>query len=255
MQSVNFTDSKPLLGFGWAGWLASAVWLGVIVCLALGVDLQFQLMHAIYLIGDWPLLYWFVPRPFHSLSMGLVDPVFGFVPLAGLLVAARICHRRISAWLQWLAVAIALVGAAAWFDCLRFLSSVTGTLSDNFSAGYQAFTLLVASAFAWAMTRSHRVTVAFALTLPLPFARQYALNHGWATLNFHVRGVVDWSYWFDQPVFVFLTIVVPIRWAIVDRRRSRLFLNQCVACGYPRDGLDINSSCPECGVVGPTAAA
>jgi len=240
-------SQKPVFGFGWVGWSSIVVGALIVTALFLGVDLQFATLRAVYAVGDWPLVYWFVTRPFSSMSITLFDPLFGPFPLVGFLIACRVCSRRVPVWQQWLTVGVALWGSTAAFSMYPYTGAHWGMGNQVYIGVYEAFTLMLACLFSWIMFRDWRITLAFLLAIPLPLMRQYAWSRGWATPHFFSPRYTGWIFWFDQPVFIFLTLVVPIWWAVNDRRKCTDPDLACIACGYSREGLAGSTRCPECG--------
>ncbi len=238
---------KPLWHLGWVGWSGVIVGIFIFIALFLSVDLQYSLLKVIYFLGDWTLVYWFVMHPFAYMSITLFDPQFGPIPLIGLLIACRVCSRPVPAWQQWLATGVAVWGSTAAFFMYDSIGPIWGMGSQAFFILYPIATLGLACLFSWIMFRSWRVTLAFALAIPLPLLRHYAMSHGWAVFTLPVPQARNWSFWVDLPVFILLTVAAPIWWAVIDRGKYSSPDLACTFCGYSREGLKASARCPECG--------
>lgn len=250
---------KPLLGFGWAGYTASAILLAVIVPIVVGVDLRYELLKLIRAAFGDEAMMWFVTRlPF--LLFAIAGPTISVTTGVAVLIAARIAPYRISLVMQafvfTLCVAWVLITVAyfrtPWFERVGsyFFETTQFTL---YLSGYNILSIIgtvVASVLIVWITRSWIVAIGFLLAVSAQFIEAtWSLKSMMGTLpepmmlfTLFERGAYSvFSLAFD--IFTFGPLIL---WAVGERRKS-FPSHACQSCGYDLDGIATTAVCPECG--------
>jgi len=250
---------KPLLGFGWAGYAASVVLLALIVPIAVGVDLRYELLKLIRAAFGDQAMMWFVTRlPFALFTIS--DPTISVTTGVAVLIAARITPYRISLVNQafvlllcfaWVFISVAYF-RTPWVE--RVGSYFFETPQFNlYLSGYNILSIIgtvVASALIVWITRSWIVAIGFLLAASAQFVEAtWSLKSMAGTLPermilftlFEGGAYSVFSLAFDM--FIFGPLIL---WAVRERRKS-FPPHACQSCGYSLVGIPFESPCPECG--------
>jgi hypothetical protein len=234
--------SKPIWGFGWAGWLLLpvAVWLGWVFYS--GYDLRHQILAVITDRFGIQSTYWVVIKVVHQQSMMLELPGLGLWGLTYTLAAFHLQRRRNT----WIAVA-ALVVWAVLRPHVLFLSVVRpgvgppGWLQGLFTNPEFAVLLCFGAADAallWGLTRSWAVAAVTA-------GATVAATVGCGALE-SLGGPVARICAIAPPYVWHATVgTAALVWAVRARRRMWPE-GHCQGCGYDLHGIG-NAMCPECG--------
>lgn len=250
---------KPLLGFGWAGYTASAVLLALIVPVAAGVDLRYELLKLIqFTLGDEAMMFFVTRLPFPLFAIGF--PTISVVTGIGVLVARRVAPYRINVLTQLFSFALCVVWAivAVSYHASRPVvdlgTQIFGAPGRGYnmaghhlleSSGSIAFALLII----W-ISRSWIVVVG----LVLAFTAQLVTAYWSSNVQFGVlpEYVVAFRFfdhgaymWFGLAFDIF-TIGPLLLWAILERRKP-VPASACPGCAYDLAGLAPEAPCPECG--------
>lgn len=233
-----------LWGWSWRGWVALAVLGAMLVAMARGVDLRFQLQKMIMPLG-WGVQSWFAGRFLSDQYWIAWGAGFGLISLCWMLAAL---HSGPVRWRGW-----AYAGLAAWAvagPMVRFtlFSAMTspgawlarlvpnGSWPNGAFAISCAITHVPAVGLVWAATRSWRLAAALLLAsivLIVP------------TGHFSFTKFSN-----EQSMLVaagtnLVLAAIAFGWAIAARRRAWP-AHVCRGCGYDLRGIRADV-CPECG--------
>lgn len=250
---------KPLLGFGWAGYTASAILLAMIVAIAAGVDLRYELLKLIRAAFGDEVMTWFVLR-LHTFIGAIGYSTTSIITGIGLLVALRISPYRTNTILHLASFIICVIWAIVPIQFFRLTPVETvGEIifgKGQFGIPIAGFflleligTIIVAAAAIW-ITRSWTVLVGFLLAIATQIvASRWLINQPTITLPdsailFMLFDIEPYS-WFTL-AFDICTIGSLLLWAILERRKA-FPVHACKQCGYDLAGIPTESPCPECG--------
>lgn len=250
---------KPLLGFGWAGYLASAVLLALIIPVAAGVDLRYELLKLIqFTLGDEAMMF-FVSRLAFA-EFAITDPTISVITGTTVLIAARVAPYRSNPAYQLfvflLCIAWAFITVAyfrtkpiAWLGDSILGASQVGL---NFS-GYHILsiigTIFAGLLLVW-ISRSWMVAIGYLLALSAQFvSASWSISTLMGTLPeplilFKLFGRGDYSVF--SLAFDIFTIGPLLLWAILERRKPAPD-RACPGCAYDLAGIPEGAPCPECG--------
>lgn len=250
---------KPLIGFGWAGYTAMAVLLALVVPVAVGVDLRYELLKLIRAAFGDEAMMWFVTRlPF--LLFAISGPTISVTTGVAVLVAARIAPYRISlvkqAFVFMLCIAWALITVAyfraPWLERVGSYFFETSQFTW-YLTGYNILsitgTVVVSALVVW-IARSWIVAIGFILAVSAQFieaswtikAMMGTFPEPMILFTLFERGV----YTVFSLAFDIFTVGPLLLWAIRERRKS-FPSHACQRCGYDLAGIATTSVCPECG--------
>lgn len=235
---------KRITGFGPVGWVASAVFVGILWSHLAGFDWQFFVLESIWRVWDWPGVYWFVVHVMHPLSLTLPIPGFNIVSVLPILIGMRIAPVRLGWWSYALVLATASVTPplAFWLGPQYLAAMMTGGSWRFILPG-----LVFGFAVTRIATRSWIVAASWFAILPMTWIDDRILQSTarWGTIP--LQTFTGWG--FDVTLAWLATAALPgavsIWWAI--RLKQRLFApGYCRECGYCVDGIS-GGVCPECG--------
>ena len=250
---------KPLIGLSWAGYAASAVLLALIIPVAAGVDLRYELLKLVQLVlGDDVMTRFVVTLPFATFAIS--SPTISVITGVGVLVACRVAPYRIGILVQLFAFvycmvwALVVVSYHASAPVLKAGTEIFGAPTRGYNmAGHYLLEsigiLLLALILVW-ISRSWIVVVGIVLAFTAQLITAY-----WSTsVQFGVlpESVILFKFfdigaysWFGLAFDVF-TIGPLILWAIRERRKP-FPPHTCQSCGYDLEGIAATTACPECG--------
>lgn len=250
---------KPILGFGWAGYTASAVLLALIIPLAAGVDLRYELLKLIQLsLGDEAMMF-FVSRLAFA-EFAISDPTISVITGTTVLVAARVAPYRINPAYPVLVFLLCVAWAfvtVAYFRAKPIVwlgDSILGAsqIGLNFS-GYLILsiigTIFAGLLLVW-ISRSWIVAIGFLLALCAQYVCASWLmgttmgNLPEPLILFKLFGRGDYSVF--SLAFDIFTIGPLLLWAILERRKPAP-VRACQGCAYDLAGIPEGAPCPECG--------
>jgi len=243
---------KPLLGFGWMGWVLLAIAGALVVVWVTGYDLQYQVLATIHaLFGDQVL--WFISARFfamHSFNAATTPPQTGF----GLWGICAVCiafwvYPRPLGWWRWLIpIAWGVIAPSVWWDMQRinhrgmqYIGSTDIMLTIIISLALMA---LIHWMILTLVTRSRTVAISIAVLGICTLVQPIAMNH---------YGLMSVPPWISKPSWYLawawnpILLAILLAWAIPARiRYNRWWL--CSKCRYDLRDLD-TTTCPECGMV------
>jgi hypothetical protein len=234
---------KPIWGFGWVGWIASAVLLALVIAQVQGVDIWYQILKVVTAAFGGDAVVAFVAKLTEG-SLVLFEVGGGAIEACCVLIALRIASRRSPWWLSAFAVVAGLAyPLLAMSTVMQWFRPATFTGPEDFVLSYKiamcaGLGLVLLPVLVW----SRSVFVAAGLLL--------------------AAGCVLVARYDDEPLFsipVGYSAITPrtlvghsailstcLAWGIIDRRLYRPH-DTCSKCGYSRAGLADSAACPECG--------
>jgi predicted RNA-binding Zn-ribbon protein involved in translation (DUF1610 family) len=249
--SHSALQSKPILGFGKVGWIASAILLVMLGLLVSGVDFQF---HYIRLIdrafgNEFLFAYYVRVHVWHGLL--LLEPTFGLIDACLAVISLFIIPRSMRWWRYAIVIGWGLVRPMLAPYDYRYLSDVfaffTGwMLSGNWAWVFGWFVMnLITCGLLWIVTRSRQTFAAcFGAsilasgymawrcvyvappapgTMPTPTLLDVAIGPTWK-----------------------LAVAASLFWWAIRERISQPVEGRCSNCGYDLRG-GVQDRCPECG--------
>ncbi len=244
---------KPLLGFGWAGWVLLSILVVMIVSLAAGHDLRYRLQELImHTLGVDAMMQFTIQLSYLGICFGTWPPHehVGPLTLCIILLALHLHPRRVGALRLLPLWGFATVGPLLWF---RLFLSLSFQMRGE---GRPELAMLVSASIWWAVglvvlwwaVRSWRIALPIGLVLLLPLAT-------------HALPWLEWEGYLSESVVAELKAVqrhaglamnaalalILIPWGLRERLRV-LPPHACQACGYDLRGLD-SPTCPECGTL------
>ncbi len=238
----------PLLGFGWAGYVCTAILIALISALVAGIELRYELLKLILATLGVDAMMYFVFRLVY-VGFALFGVSVSLSTGVAILVAFRIAPYRVHALLQLLLFLL----CTAWP-----IVSIEGYLAvgrTSFSLNFYVFQLLevfgivlIGSAVIF-LSRSRFVAVMWALAVALALANAVWIQNtgsnppGTITL---FRAFDFYHYTSLSMAFDVFTMGSLLLWAILDRRKI-LPAQMCHSCEYDLAGLPGDAICPECG--------
>lgn len=250
---------KPLLGFGWAGYAASVILIAMIVAIAMGVDLRYELLKLVQTtLGDEIMIQFVARLPWVLFAIG--DPTISVVTGIVILVICRIAPYRIGMITQLAAFALCVAWAfvAISFHRTNPFYSIGTHIFGSPQTGYNMAgfyflegmgTIAAALLLIW-ISRSWIVFAGISLALATQVVAAF-----WSTglvRGMHPDSVILFTFfdigsysWFSL-AFDICTIGSLLLWAILERRKA-FPVHACKQCGYDLAGIPTESPCPECG--------
>lgn len=238
-------DSLPRLwGWSWRGWIALAVLGAILVAMARGVDLRFQLQKLIMPLG-WGVQAWFVGEFLPSLRFGAEMGAVGPVTYCWMLLALHVSPIRgrgtiyavlgmlstALPWCWWKATAAMMAAKFTFGGLLPTAPWVNGGFAMNGVLSYVPVLGVL-----WAATGSWRLALAMmgaaaALIMPSGHIMFTRLTSG--QMLVYVVGVNA-------------VLCSMLMWWGVRARRRVWPAHVCRGCGYDLRGIP-GDVCPECG--------
>ncbi len=247
---------RPLLGFGWAGWVLLAIAILLSIFWAMGVDLRYQLLFVVHRVAGDHATYWLVSKvlTWHYVEVVAVfppDPDFGLVTLCLILVAIHIHPRRRRWWTYAALVAWAIVAPSLVVLVYDVRKALWGQHDIAIMTPSMA-RIVISAALVAQITRWWPIPLMMGVIGTCCLFNESAASQrlGWGTSvplpewmgDMMLSALIRWPYY---PALIGLLLW----WAI----RARLAVpgeGHC-DCGYDMIGLT-GPTCPECGTPWPT---
>ena len=240
---------KPLLGFGWMGWVLLAIAGALVVVWVTGYDLQYQLLaitHALF--GDYGVYSVSAYLIYQGISCTHENSLaqFSLWGLCASLIVLHIYPKRISLWrviplIVWAVSAPILNHSISRLihNALPDSTSIFVSVNIAYATDYAIVCIML-----WFMSRSLRVAVGvsvlFGVTIVFTvISTRYLLQFrpGWLVALERIY-LLAWNP---------LLLAILLSWAIPARiRYNRWWL--CFKCGYNMRDLE-STTCPECGAI------
>lgn len=245
---------KPLLGFGWAGWLMLLPLIALVAVVLTGYDLRYRIQELVLECFGLDALFNFTNYGIvHTALVAGIwppEPRFGPIALMIVLVALQVHPRRVGAIRLALVYALGVLGPALlfWFMArpLRgWLVSTPAGSPGMLEIGGIAY-LALASTVLWLAVRSWRVALLCLACLGLPVVVEcigLLAEFGDLPLS-----LANWSLTLrpSMGAVMHLSLAAVLwTWAI-HARLQVLPPHVCHTCGYDLRGSP-STPCPECG--------
>lgn len=252
-MSVRKRIKDPLVGFGWAGSVSSAVLVALIVAVLVDVEIRYELLKLILFVFGLDAMVYFVNR-LHFLAFNLFGVTVSAITALAALIAFNVAPFRVS--LLW-QIVVAFV-CSIWFlvsiESSIFVGRNMAGQSWNFpmiSVFYisEVVGTVLAGLLILYLTRSRFVAAMWGLAVVAAILRYVLILDFGKTLVdapslFYVFDYYEYSVL--SLVFDVLTMGSLILWAVLERRKAVPEL-MCQSCGYDLVGIQGDACCPECG--------
>lgn len=240
---------KPILGFGWAGIVASIVFCLLLIAHLSGFNLWHPILVVIHRVLGFDAVH-FVVFNMTWYLFSLTDPVFGPAGALFVIVAFRIAPIRLGWWRYALVIGTGLAMPIVAIRLFTFFSE-----NQNFTPSFiapngfpklaiamamgQGVVGIIAAGALWLATRSKLVLAGFISSAMVAFARYWLGSLGSIDFSLHLS--------LNAPHMLFVIFTVGSTWAWAIRMRINWPRETaCDTCGYDLRGLR-DSVCPECG--------
>lgn len=252
-MKVRTRIKDPLVGFGWAGYVCSAVLVALVAAVFVGVEVRYELLKLILSLLGLDAMMYFVNR-LHFLAFNLFGVTVSAITGLVALIAFKVAPYRVGLLWQLVVLLVCSLWFLASIESVFFLGRNTAGQSwivPKISVLYISEivgSVLVGLIVSY-LTRSRFVAAMWGLAVVTGILRYVLiLDFGKSNTDAPVLFYVfDYSeYTVLSLIFDVLTMGSLLCWAVYERKRV-LPDHACPMCEYNLAGIQGYGCCPECG--------